>query len=108
MRRLARCGTTLVSHSVLGGAALQRCEKTRPPPRTGRARLQPCHPEPIKKRALAPEAPGRLPRNSLQRVCHPARGGGRVFAGGRVELWLGRNAAEQINLALVIVGGAAA
>jgi hypothetical protein len=45
--------TNSISRSILGGAALQRCGKTYPHPRTGRARLQPCYPEPMKKRALA-------------------------------------------------------
>jgi hypothetical protein len=78
MRRLVRCGTTLVD-SILGGAALQRCGKTYPPPRTGRAQLQEpalsgaegCHPEPIKKRASAPAGHGRYPGSHLKRIVIP-------------------------------------
>jgi hypothetical protein len=104
MRRLVRCGTTLVD-SILGGAALQRCEKTYPPPRTGRARLQEpalsgaegCHPAPIKKRALAPEGLGRLPRKPLAKDCHPERSEGSAVRrrGEPCVVW---HAAEQLNL----------
>jgi hypothetical protein len=77
-----------VSHLILGGAALQRCGKTYPSPRTGRARLQEpalsgaegCHTAPIKKRASAPEGQGRLPRKSLQRDCHLERSEGPALA----------------------------
>src|SRR4029077_5752947 len=48
---------------------------------TGRARLQEpalsgaegCHPEPIRKRASAPEGHGRSPRKPLEKDCHPER-----------------------------------
>src|SRR6266851_4002210 len=74
-------------------------KRPNPPPRTGRARLQPCHPEPIKKRALAPEDLGRLPRKSLQRDCHPERSEGPAFVGGRGERWFVWHAADQLALA---------
>ena len=81
MRRLVRCGTTLVWHLILVGAALQRCGKTYPPPRTERARLQEpalsraegCRPDPIRKRALAREDHGRLPPKPFEKDCHPER-----------------------------------
>jgi len=83
-----------------GWRSASALRKDLPSPRMGRARLQPCRPEPIKKRALTPEDLGRLPRKSLQRDCHPERSEGPAFVGGRGELWFVWHAADQLNLAL--------
>src|SRR5260370_7880612 len=87
-----------------GWRSASALRKDLPSPRMGRARLQPCRPEPIKKRALTPEDLGRLPRKSLQRDCHPERSEGPAFVAGRGELWFVWPPADQLHPPLDFAG----